>query len=148
MLKENTQAPDFRLVDQDGLERSVAQEKGKWLVLYFYPKDDTPGCITEAKAFRDSFNKLSKLGVSVMGISSDSETSHRRFAAKYGINFPILSDVDREAIKNYEANGLFGAKRVSYLISPDGMVYRSYDKVNPDNHVDQVVRDLEMASIA
>lgn len=144
MLKENTPAPAFTLADKDGKKHSLQDYRGKWLLVYFYPKDDTPGCTKEACAFRDNLPHFDKLAVQIVGISADSAGSHIKFADKYGLNFTLLSDPGKDVIRAYEAGGL-AVKRISYLIDPDGNIFKSYAKVNPVSHAEEVLRDLQLA---
>jgi thioredoxin-dependent peroxiredoxin len=141
MLKEKSKAPNFKLLDQDGNEHALSAYLGKWVLLYFYPKDDTPGCTKEACSFRDNFPEFNKLGIKVFGISADSVESHKKFAEKYGLNFTLLSDQTKEVIKAYEAGGAF-TKRVSYLVDTEGAIFKSYAKVIPADHAEEVLRDL------
>jgi len=130
-------APDFTLLDQNGQPHSLHDYLGKWVILYFYPKDDTPGCTTEACNFRDSLRDLQKLGVVTLGVSKDSVASHGKFAAKYQLNFPLLSDPDRQVIEQYQA-----FSRTTYLIDPKGMIAKIYSKVNPTQHASEIIQDL------
>lgn len=147
-------APDISLPDQDGIERSVAQYAGKKVLLYFYPKDNTPGCTTEACNFRDRLNELAAYDVQVLGVSKDSTASHKKFALKFDLNFPLLSD---ESVILHNAYGVWGEKslygrtymgahRDSFLIDESGTITKHYQKVKPGNHVDEVLRDLENMS--
>lgn len=144
-------AVDFNLPDQDNKLHSLGSYKGKWVVLYFYPKDDTPGCTKEACSFRDSFEKLQKLGVVVLGVSKNSVSSHKKFAQKYHLNFPLLADSDAKTIKDYNAWGkkkflgkeYEGILRITYLINPKGEIAKVYEKVDPLNHADLIISDLE-----
>ena len=130
---------------------SLTEQKGKWVLLYFYPKDDTPGCTTEACGFRDRFAELKKYGVMILGISADSVKSHKKFAEKYSLTFPILSDPDKKTIKAYDAWGqkkfmgksYDGILRISYLIDPEGKIVKAYETVKPEEHPDEVLRDVE-----
>lgn len=141
--------PEFTLPDQHGKEHSLTDYKGKWVVLYFYPKDDTPGCTTEACAFRDAFKDLQKHDVVVLGVSLDSVDSHKKFAAKHNLDFPLLSDADAEVSKAYGAwhahqfMGLPGLKRETFLIDPDGDLAMHYAKVDPIAHAQEILADLE-----
>lgn len=143
-------AIDFNLPDQNGKIHKLTDYKGKWIVLYFYPKDDTPGCTKEACNFRDSFREIQKLGVQILGVSKDSVTSHKKFAEKYSLNFPILSNEAKEVIKAYGAWGekkfmgrtFEGTLRKTYLIDNKGEVRKIYDNVNPLNHASEVVEDI------
>jgi peroxiredoxin Q/BCP len=141
---------DFNLPDQDGKCHKLSDYKGKWVVLYFYPKDDTPGCTKEACNFRDSFHELQKLDVQILGVSKDSVASHKKFAEKYHLNFPILSDEKHEVIEKYKAWGVKkfigrefeGIIRKTYLIDPKGEVKKVYEKVNPLIHASEIIKDL------
>ncbi len=140
MLTVGTKAPDFSAPDQDGTVRKLGDYAGKWLLLYFYPKDDTPGCTAEACAFRDSLIGFEKADAKVLGVSKDSVKSHVKFASKYRLPFPILSDEGKEIIKSYGADGL--ARRISYLIDPKGYIAKAYGKVKPAEHAGEVLADL------
>jgi len=139
-------APDFRLTDQNGAVHSLADYRGRWVVLYFYPKDDTPGCTTEACAFRDDVRQLRQMQVVLLGISLDSVDSHRKFAEKYGLPFPLLADPDGAVAKSYGALFSLGplryARRHSFIVDPQGRVARIYRSVNPGGHSDEVISDL------
>ena len=145
-------AQDFKLPDQDGKVHLLSQYKGKWIVLYFYPKDDTPGCTKEACNFRDSIQELKNLGVVILGVSKDSVQSHKKFSEKYHLNFPILSDESKKVIKSYKAWGkksIFGKSfegilRMTYLISPDGKISKVYKNVNPSVHSGEILKDLQI----
>lgn len=140
-------APDFALPDQHGKLRQLAEWRGKWLVLYFYPKDDTPGCTTEACNFRDDWQQLSELDAQVVGISVDTSESHKTFAEKYHLPFPLLADVKAEAAVRYGAISdwkLFKfAKRYTFLIDPQGRIAKSYLSVNASRHSSEIVSDLK-----
>ena len=140
------QAPEFRLTDQYGKPHSLADYRGRWLVLYFYPKDDTPGCTTEACAFRDDIRRLRQMHVALLGISLDSVASHRKFAEKYGLPFPLLADTGGEVSKAYGALWSLGpirfARRHSFIIDPQGRVARVYRSVEAGQHSEEVIRDL------
>jgi len=143
-------ASDFSLPDQTGVNHSLSQYRGKWVILYFYPKDDTPGCTKEACNFRDSYRQLEKMGVVILGISKDSVESHRKFSEKYNLNFPILSDPEKKVIEAYKAWGtkkfvgreFFGTLRMTYLIGPAGDIKKVYENVNPLIHSGQISADL------
>ncbi len=141
MLNFNTKAPDFSALDQDEKQHQLSDYKGKWLLLYFYPRDNTPGCTKEACALRDKFPDFGKLMASVIGVSTDSVASHEKFAKKFELPFTILADTNKEIVKAYEANGL--ARRISYLINPDGFITKIYPKVKPEEHAAEVLKDLE-----
>ena len=140
-------APAFSLPDQTGAVRSLAEFAGKWLIVYFYPQDDTPGCTAEACSFRDVYGYLQDQGLQVVGISKDSVKSHAAFAKKYHLNFPLLSDESHEVIEAYGAWGLgvlgMGTKRMTFLIQPNGRIAKEYPKVTPDGHAVQIMRDFE-----
>lgn len=144
-------ASGFKLQDQDGKEHQLSDYLGNWVVLYFYPKDDTPGCTKEACNFRDTISEIQKLGAVVLGISKDSIKSHKKFAEKYHLNFQILSDESKVVIKAYDAWGLKkfmgrefeGTFRKSFLINPKGEIIKEYPKVNPTQHATEVITDLK-----
>ena len=142
MLVEKSFAPDFVLPDQNSVNHKLSDYRGQWVLLYFYPADDTPGCTTEACSFKDNLPNFADLKVKVFGISTDSVESHQKFVQKYNLNFTLLSDVDKEIVEKYEVNGVLGTKRISYLINPQGEIYKSYDKVKPETHVEEVLVDL------
>jgi len=145
MLEEKTKAPDFSLLDQSNVSHTLSQYKGEWVLLYFYPKDDTPGCTKEACAFRDNFPNFRKLNVKILGVSADTVSSHEHFIEKYGLNFILLSDPEKKVIEMYGAKGVLSTKRISYLIDPQGLIYKSYLKVDPSTHAEEVLKDLESA---
>jgi peroxiredoxin Q/BCP len=146
---------DFSLPDQNRKVRKLSSYKGNWVLLYFYPKDDTPGCTKEACGFRDSLNELKKHNVVVLGVSADSVSSHQKFSQKYHLNFPLLSDEKKEVIKAYGAFGkkkfmgreFEGILRISFLINPQGEVVKKYDKVKPEIHAKEVLEDIKNLSI-
>ncbi len=151
-LTPGTPAPSFSLPDQEGNTHSLDQSRGQWLLLYFYPKDDTPGCTTEACGFRDLYAELQKRGVIVLGMSADSAESHEKFAEKFSLRFPLLSDPDKKTIQAYGAWGeksmmgkkYMGILRTSYLIDPDGKIAKVYEKVKPEEHPQEVLKDVVM----
>jgi peroxiredoxin Q/BCP len=141
------QAPDFSLVDTEGMTRTLAECRGNWLVLYFYPKDDTPGCTVEACSLRDARDDITEAGAVVIGISQDDVGSHEAFKAKHSLNFTLLSDPHHKAIDAYGAWGkkMYGNKgilRKTFIIDPNGLVCKVYGRVTPLGHGEQVVRDL------
>jgi peroxiredoxin Q/BCP len=146
-------ATDFELPDQTGTVHSLSQYLGKWVVLYFYPKDDTPGCTKEACNFRDSIGEYEKLGVVILGVSKDSVESHNKFVEKYHLNFPVLSDEDKSVMIEYKAWGkkkflgkeYFGTLRMTYLIDPKGEIYGVYEQVEPMGHSAEILADLKKA---
>jgi len=140
-------APDFSLPDYEGNIKNLADFKGKWLVLYFYPKDDTPGCTIEACSIRDAHTDITALGAEVVGISKDDPSSHSKFIAKHSLHFTLLSDHDGKVIDAYEAWGkkMFGMEgilRRTFLINPEGTVVKVWGKVTPDGHGEQIVAEL------
>lgn len=151
MITINNNAPDFQLPDQTGKSHSLSKLAGKWVVLYFYPKDNTPGCTIEACAFRDSAGDFAKKQIAVLGVSKDSTRSHEKFASKYKLSFPLLSDESSEIIKKYGAWGkkrfmgkeFEGVKRATYVINPQGKVVKVYEKVNPLVHAKEILSDIE-----
>ncbi|MCL4353227.1 thioredoxin-dependent thiol peroxidase [Patescibacteria group bacterium] len=142
MLEVNSNAPNFDLPDQNGRSHKLSDYKNKWVVLYFYPKDDTPGCTKEACNFRDSISKFQDLDVQILGISKDPVASHKKFSDKFKLNFPILSDENKDVIRAYRSWGIKkfmgrefeGVIRNTYLIGPDGKIRKAYEKVNPLTH--------------
>lgn len=151
MLKVGDIAPDFSLPDQNGLMHKLSDMTGEFVLLYFYPKDDTPGCTTEACSIRDNLQAFNTINCKVLGISADSVASHKNFAEKHDLSFPLLADVDKEVSALYEVlveKNLFGIKssglqRSSYLISPDQKIVKVYEKVQPTNHAEEVLDDLK-----
>ena len=142
-IKEGDLAPGFELRDQDGQLHSLEYYRDKWLVLYFYPKDDTPGCTTEACEFRDAIFSFKKLNCQILGISLDDEMSHKAFADKYSLPFPLLADTDGTTSKTYGVKGMIFAKRQTFLIDPNGRIAKHYAKVDPTTHSLQVLADLK-----
>jgi peroxiredoxin Q/BCP len=146
-LQAGQPAPDFELPDQQGRLRRLADWREKWLVLYFYPKNDTPGCTTEACNFRDDWLKLQALGAEVVGISVDSSASHRDFAQKYKLPFPLLADERGEVAARYGALAdwvvLRFAQRQTFIIDPQGRIVRVYRSVDSDRHSAEIVAELQ-----
>jgi thioredoxin-dependent peroxiredoxin len=142
MLKEKTLAPNFKLSDQYGKEHSLSNQRGSYVLIYFYPKDDTPGCTKEAQVIRDLYKDFENNGVKIFGISADSEESHKKFAEKYQLPFTLLSDPKKEVIKMYGADGHIFTKRISYLIGPDGMIEKVYSEVDPAHHGIEILKDV------
>lgn len=143
-------APDFSLLDQDNKTRKLSDWTGKWLVLYFYPKDDTPGCTIEACSFRDEYEVIKEAGAEVVGVSKDSPKSHKKFADKYKLNFTLLSDESGEMIKAYGAwneksmfgKSYMGISRKTVVIDPSGNLVKEYPKVTPKDHAVEILQDL------
>ena len=140
-------APDFELRDQDGQLHSIEDYRGQWVALYFYPKDDTPGCTTEACEFRDNIFAFRDANCQILGVSLDDQASHRAFAEKYDLPFPLLADTEGSTADAYGVKsrmlGLTLAKRQTFLIDPEGNVAVHYEKVDPDSHSQEVLADLE-----
>ncbi len=147
----HTSAFDFTLSDQDGKSQTLGDYRGKWVLLYFYPKDDTPGCTIEACTIRDQFADFTKIGAVVLGISTDTVASHKKFANAYNLPFILLADENKEVVGRY---GVFGEKkfmgrtymgtsRTSFLINPEGIIAKVYEKVKPELHAAEVIADLK-----
>jgi peroxiredoxin Q/BCP len=140
-------APDFLLADQQGRQHRLQDYHGQWLVLYFYPKDDTPGCTREACAFRDGYRELRALDAQVIGVSLDDRASHAEFAQKYQLPFPLLADEKGDTARAYGVLWSLGpirfTRRHTFIIDPDGKIAQVYRKVDADRHAEEVVRDLQ-----
>lgn len=144
-------APTFSLPDQNGKTHSLKEYKGKWVLIYFYPKDDTPGCTIEACTIRDQFKDFKKIGAVVLGVSTDSVASHKKFATAFELPFTLLADVDKEMVGAYGVYGekkmygrtYMGTMRTSFLIDPQGKVAKVYEKVKPEKHAGEVIADLK-----
>lgn len=145
--REGEPAPEFRLQDQNGEWHELSQYRGGWVVLYFYPKDDTPGCTKEACNFRDDIFEFRKLGVTVLGVSLDDVASHQEFAEKYSLPFSLLADSDSETAGKYGVVRNLGvakfAKRETFLIDSEGRIAKHYDKVDPDSHSKEIIDELK-----
>jgi len=143
-----TLAPEFSLPDHLGKTRTLAEFRGKWVVLYFYPKDDTPGCTEEACNFRDDIFALEKMGAQVVGVSLDDSASHAQFAKKYSLPFPLLADPSGAVTRSYGAlpEGSRYAKRYTFLIDPAGKVAKVYTSVETARHSVEVIEDLKRLS--
>ena len=140
-LKIGDMAPQFSATDQNNKVHVLSDYSGRWLVLYFYPKDFTSGCTVEAQKFRDAFQELNQKAA-VVGVSADTIESHEKFCSKYKLPFTLLSDTDKKMISGYGADGLIFSRRVSFLIGPDGVIRKIYDKVDPEIHAEQILNDL------
>lgn len=140
-------APDFKLEDQNGETKSLKDYKGQWLVLYFYPKDDTPGCTTEAKNFRDKYKEYKAIDAEIIGVSLDDVSSHKDFASAYKLPFTILADVDQKVSEAYKVLAGFGpmeyAARETFIIDPQGNIVHHYADVDPDTHAEEVYLQLK-----
>lgn len=146
-----TKAPDFTLLDQHGEAHSIVQYLGRWIVLYFYPKDNTPGCTKEACSFRDAREAIAEFGnATVIGVSGDSVESHHKFAEKHNLNFTLLSDPDHSVAKAYNSwdpsfffgSVLLGTKRNTFIIDPTGKIAKEYIGVDPSQHAAEIIADL------
>lgn len=140
-------APDFKMQDQNGNWHTLKDYCGKWLALYFYPKDDTPGCTTEACNFRDNIYAYKAIGAAIVGVSLDDVDSHAEFASKYKLPFTILSDTDKSVSKAYNVLRNYAlikiASRQSFLINPEGVIVKHYKKVDPETHSEEVLEALK-----
>lgn len=149
-ISAGTPAPDFKLRDENGDERSLSDFRGKPVVLYFYPKDDTPGCTTEACNFRDDYSAYQQAGVDILGVSPDSPASHTKFKAKYGLPFSLLSDEDHAVAEAYGVWGLkkfrgreyMGILRTTFLIDPEGQIRQVFENVKPADHSQEILEIL------
>jgi len=146
-LSPGQPAPEFHLQDQHGEWHTLEQHRGKWITLYFYPKDDTPGCTKEACAFRDNIFAFDEIGATIIGVSLDDTASHKEFAEKYSLPFTILSDADGSTAEAYGVLKTMGtfrfAERQSFIIDPDGTVRKHYPKVDAEKHSEEVLADLK-----
>ena len=150
-LQPGMPAPDFALPDAQGTIRTLADYRGEWLLLYFYPRADTPGCTTEACAFRDGYPELRRRKVQVVGVSVDTPAAQQAFATRYRLPFPLLSDVDGQTAQAYGSLWTLGplrfARRHSFLIDAQGRIARIYRNVDADTHYRQVLDDLTEVAI-
>lgn len=144
-------APDFNLQDQEGASHTLKEFSGKWLLIYFYPKDDTPGCTKEACGLRDWYSVYKKAGIEIVGVSKDSVKSHARFTGKYDLPFTLLSDPEKTmheaygvwAQKKFMGREYMGALRWSFLINPKGEIAHVFDKVKPETHAEEVIEEFQ-----
>jgi peroxiredoxin Q/BCP len=149
-LAEGAEAPDFSLESDSGETVSLSQLRGKPVVLYFYPRDDTPGCTTEACEFRDAWTEVKRTGAVVLGVSPDTAASHKKFRAKFRLPFPLLADPDHKVAERYGAWGersMYGRKflgllRTTFVIGPDGRVKKVFERVKPKGHAAEVLESL------
>ncbi len=150
-LKEQDKAPAFSLPDQDGKMHKLSDYKGSWLLVYFYPRDFTPGCVKEACTIRDVYDEYKKQGVTVLGISTDTVESHKKMENKHSLPFTLLADEEKKTVKDYgvykEKNmfgrSVFGTKRTSFLIDPKGKIEKIYLNVKPAEHASEVLADVK-----
>ena len=148
MLKEGKSAPAFKTTDANGNTVKLADFRGQKVVLYFYPKDDTPGCTKEACSFRDAFADFKKRGIKILGVSLDNETSHQKFAKKYKLPFTLLADTDRSISEAYGTYGqkkfmgrtYMGVHRMTFLIDEKGKIKKIFEKVKPEEHASEVLK--------
>ncbi len=144
MLEIHTEAPDFTLQDQNGDSHKLSDSNGSIRLIYFYPKDNTPGCNREACAIRDAYGEFKKAGIKVFGISRDSVDSHKKFEKKFELPFTLLSDPKMSVIKPWGASRLrIGTKRISYLLDKDGVIVKAYPEVTPEAHADEILKDIK-----
>jgi len=151
MLELNELAPDFTLLDQNGNQHKLSDYRGKKVILYFYPKDDTPGCTTEACQFNEILPNFQRTEAVVLGISADTPESHKKFAEKYNLNFTLLSDPDKEVIqkygvwkeKNMYGKKTFGIVRTTFIIDEEGKIRKIYKNVKADGHAKKVIEDIK-----
>jgi peroxiredoxin Q/BCP len=151
MLNEGDIAPDFTTKDQSGSEVKLSDFRGQRVVLYFYPKDDTPGCTKEACSLRDSYDVFTEKGIKVLGVSNDDEASHRKFISKFSLPFDLLADTEKEIVNAYGVYGeknMYGKKymginRTTFLIDEEGKIKKIFKKVNVDEHADEVLKAFE-----
>lgn len=152
--KIGSKAPSFKLKDHNGKTHSLRDYGGKWVLLYFYPKDNTPGCTKQACAIRDEFPAFKKLNCIVFGISIDSEASHKKFEEKFNLPFTLLADTEKKMVNTYgvwaskklAGREYMGTLRTSFLINPEGKIAKVYEKVKPELHAEEVLTDLKTLS--
>ena len=150
-LKVGQKAPDFTLLDDAGEKVNLSDLKGKKVVLYFYPKDDTPGCTTEACNFRDGLSEIKRQGAVVLGVSADSVESHKKFKKKFELNFPLLADPEKKMIERYgvwKEKSMYGKKymgieRTTFVIDENGKISHIFPKVKVDEHYDEVLKAIK-----
>ena len=150
MLETGTKAPDFSLPDQGGVIHSLSRYRGKKVILYFYPRDNTPGCIKQACAFRDLYPQFTEKGAVVLGVSKDSVASHKKFQEKYQLSFPILSDTELQVIQAYDVwkekklygKVSMGVVRITYLIDENGIISKAFGKVKAAQNPEQMLEEL------
>ncbi len=151
ILEEGVTAPPIAALDQDGKNVTLKEYLGRKVVLYFYPKDDTPGCTKEACAFRDNFPNFKKLGIDILGVSIDTESKHKKFVDKYNLPFRLVADADKQIVEAYGVWGLkkfmgreyMGTNRVTYLINEQSIIEKVWPKVNPADHAEELLKYLQ-----
>ncbi|MFZ2300187.1 MAG: thioredoxin-dependent thiol peroxidase [Candidatus Moraniibacteriota bacterium] len=144
-------APAFSLPDQEGRERALNKYLGKWVALYFYPKDDTPGCTAEACSFRDGYARLKRARIVVLAVSADSVKSHKKFSEKYSLPFPLLADGEKKVVQQYGVlrtkqfmgREYIGISRTTFLIDPAGRIAKIYENMKPDDHAEEILADVK-----
>ena len=149
-LKKGSIAPIFKALDQNGKSHTLSDYKSQWVLIYFYPKDDTPGCTTEACSFRDNYKALSDSGLIVLGVSKDAVKSHKKFAEKFDLPFPLLADTEGTVceaygvwrMKKFMGREYMGIERMSFLIDEKGNIAKIYESVKPKEHVGEIQADL------
>jgi len=150
-MEINDKAPDFSSVDQDGKKLALKDYKGKWVVLYFYPRADTPGCTIEACSFRDSFKRVENIGAVVLGVSPDTAQAQKKFVDKYDLPFTLVADADKKIcnaygviqVKNMYGKKVMGVARTTFIIGPDGKIKHIFQKVKPEGHAEEVLEWLK-----
>jgi peroxiredoxin Q/BCP len=143
-LKIGDQAPDFEGVTEEGKVIRLSDFKGKYVILYFYPKDDTPGCRAEALSFKENFGELTKLNAVIIGVSADSPESHKKFKEKYGLPFILVSDEENKIRELYGAKGFLLPPRITFIIDPEGKIIHIYSsQMNPTSHVKEAVEVIK-----
>ena len=148
-------APDFTLLDQNGEPHTLSHYRDRWVLVYFYPRDDTPGCTKEACGIRDNFSEFKRLNAKVLGISTDNIESHNKFAVKYNLPFTLLADDEKAVVEQYGVWGektsfgktYFGTRRMSFLVNPEGKIAKVYKKVKPAGHAMEVVEDIQALAV-
>lgn len=151
MIQVGQSAPEFNLPDENNLHHTLSEFSGKWLLIYFYPKDDTPGCTIEACSFRDASEQFAEKHAQIVGISVDSVASHKKFAQKHALPFTLLADTEKKTVadygvwskKKFMGREYMGINRSSFLIDKSGVVQKVYEKVNPLTHTKEVLSDIE-----
>lgn len=149
-VKAGDIAPDFTLMDETGSPQTLTSYRGNYVVLYFYPKDDTPGCTTEACNFRDDYSAYQETGITILGVSPDSTQSHAKFKAKYNLPFPLLADEDHKICdlygtwgpKKFMGRSYEGVLRTTFLIDPEGKIIKVFEKVKPAEHSKEVLAEI------
>lgn len=144
-------APDFTLKDQNENEHSLSDERGKWVLIYFYPRDNTPGCTKQACTLGEAFPDFKKLNCTIFGVSTDSEKSHKKFEEKFDLPFTLLADTEKTMVKDYGVwapkkfmgREFLGTLRTSFLINPEGKIVKIYEKVKPELHAEEVLTDIK-----